>query len=83
MLTREIDMNPHGRRQARRLLYWTSSRCAGAKAMPLSPVVEELVERFALNQEAYRTGQYNEAQVRQEFINLTEDEIAIGEGERP
>jgi predicted type IV restriction endonuclease len=31
--------------------------------------VEQLVERFDRNLAAYRSGQYNEAQVRQEFIN--------------
>jgi predicted type IV restriction endonuclease len=29
----------------------------------------DLVERFERNLEAYRSGQYNEAQVRQEFLN--------------
>jgi predicted type IV restriction endonuclease len=29
----------------------------------------DLVERFERNLEAYRSGQYNEAQLRQEFLN--------------
>jgi hypothetical protein len=32
-------------------------------------IVAKLIERFEMNQAAYRAGQYNEAQVRQEFIN--------------
>jgi predicted type IV restriction endonuclease len=31
--------------------------------------IYELVERFDRNLDAYRSGKYNEAQVRQEFIN--------------
>ncbi|MEW6356492.1 MAG: N-6 DNA methylase [Planctomycetota bacterium] len=31
--------------------------------------IAQLVERFDRNREAYRSGQYNEAQLRQEFIN--------------
>ena len=37
--------------------------------MPIPPLIEQLVERFALNEKAYHSGKYNEAQVRQEFIN--------------
>ena len=31
--------------------------------------IHKLVERFDRNLDAYRSGKYNEAQVRQEFIN--------------
>ena len=37
--------------------------------MPFPDNVAELVERFERNREAYRSDQYNEAQLRQEFIN--------------
>jgi predicted type IV restriction endonuclease len=37
--------------------------------MPIPATVQELVERFDLNRAAYHSGRYNEAQVRQEFIN--------------
>jgi len=37
--------------------------------MPVPPVVEELIARFDRNRAAYHAGQYNGAQVRQEFIN--------------
>ena len=33
------------------------------------PTVHELIERFNRNRDAYRSGQYNEAQARQELIN--------------
>jgi len=33
------------------------------------PKIRELVERFSLNIEQYKSGKYNEAQVRQEFID--------------
>lgn len=33
------------------------------------PKIRELVERFSLNIEQYKSGRYNEAQVRQEFID--------------
>jgi len=33
------------------------------------PQIVELIERFRDNETAYRSGQYNETQVRQEFIN--------------
>jgi len=36
---------------------------------PVPQVVYELVERFERNREAYRSGQYNEEQVRREFID--------------
>jgi predicted type IV restriction endonuclease len=32
-------------------------------------IVRELVERFESHKEAYRSGQYNEAQLREEFLN--------------
>lgn len=31
--------------------------------------IHKLIERFDRNLDAYRSGKYNEAQVRQEFIN--------------
>jgi predicted type IV restriction endonuclease len=37
--------------------------------MPIPTTVIELVERFERNREAYRSGQYNETQVRHEFID--------------
>jgi len=37
--------------------------------MTAPAAVRELVERFDAQQETYRSGQYNEAQLRQEFIN--------------
>lgn len=37
--------------------------------MPAHHVILELVERFEANLAAYKSGKYNEAQVRQEFIN--------------
>ena len=41
--------------------------------------IKELVERFVRNREAYLSGGYNEAQVRQEFtqrqINATDKQI--------
>ena len=37
--------------------------------MPIPASVQTLIERFDLNRAAYHSGQYNEAQVRQEFIN--------------
>ncbi|MCC6125699.1 MAG: N-6 DNA methylase [Pirellulales bacterium] len=37
--------------------------------MPAPPVVIELVERFIAHKEGYRSGQYNEAQLREEFLN--------------
>ena len=37
--------------------------------MSLPAVISELIERFERNREAYRSGQYNETQVRLEFIN--------------
>ena len=51
-------------------------------------IVKRLVERFSDNIEAYRSGGYNEAQVRIEFIDrlvyelygLMEAEIKIVEG---
>ena len=37
--------------------------------MPVPPVVRELVQRFEDNRAAYRSGAYNETQVRREFID--------------
>lgn len=37
--------------------------------MPAPELVLELVERFRRNEAAYRSGQYNETQVRREFID--------------
>ena len=37
--------------------------------MPAPPIVQELVERFRLHKEEYKSGRYNEAQVRREFID--------------
>jgi hypothetical protein len=36
--------------------------------MPAPPKIADLVERFAEHAEAYKSGQYDEAQLRQEFI---------------
>ena len=37
--------------------------------MPVPLKIVELVKKFEEHQESYRSGAYNEAQVRQEFIN--------------
>ena len=37
--------------------------------MSVPPLVVDLVERFRRNEDAYRSGQYNETQVRREFID--------------
>ena len=37
--------------------------------MTSSAAVSELVERFDSHRDAYHSGQYNEAQLRQEFLN--------------
>jgi hypothetical protein len=37
--------------------------------MPSPPVIADLVDRFEQQGEAYKSGQYNEAQLRQEFID--------------
>lgn len=37
--------------------------------MSAPKIIHELIERFERNIESYKTGSYNEAQVRQEFIN--------------
>jgi len=37
--------------------------------MPAPQAVLDLIERFERNWEAYRTGRYNEAQMRAEFID--------------
>ncbi len=37
--------------------------------MPAPEIIHQLVAQFAENREAYRSGRYNEAQLRQEFLN--------------
>ncbi|MBA4374587.1 MAG: hypothetical protein C0401_00240 [Anaerolinea sp.] len=37
--------------------------------MPAPEIIHQLVARFAENREAYRSGKYNEAQLRQEFLD--------------
>jgi len=37
--------------------------------MTAPAAMRELVDRFAAHQETYRSGQYNEAQLREEFLN--------------
>src|SRR5260370_5452990 len=37
--------------------------------MPAPPVIADLVERFDQQSDAYKSGQYNEAQLRKEFID--------------
>ena len=37
--------------------------------MPIPVDVQQLIDQFDTNHQAYRAGQCNEAQVRQEFIN--------------
>jgi len=37
--------------------------------MPAPPLILELVERFDSHREAYRSGQYNETQLRREFLD--------------
>jgi hypothetical protein len=37
--------------------------------MPAPEIIHQLVAQFADNREAYRSGRYNEAQLRQEFLN--------------
>src|SRR5438046_6510137 len=37
--------------------------------MPAPPVIAELVERFEQQGDAYKSGQYNEAQLRKEFVD--------------
>jgi hypothetical protein len=39
------------------------------EAMPAPEIIHQLVTRFTENHEAYRSGKYNEAQLRQEFLN--------------
>jgi hypothetical protein len=41
---------------------------AGNK-LPTPPIIMDLVERFERNSEAYKSGNYNETQVRREFID--------------
>ena len=38
-------------------------------AMPVPEIIHQLVDQFSANREAYRSGRYNEAQLRQEFLN--------------
>ncbi len=37
--------------------------------MPAPAKIRELIQRFERNLDAYRSGQYNETQVRREFID--------------
>jgi predicted type IV restriction endonuclease len=37
--------------------------------MPAPPVIADLVERFDQHGDAYKSGQYSEAQLRQEFVD--------------
>jgi predicted type IV restriction endonuclease len=37
--------------------------------MPVPALVTELIQRFERNHDAYRSGQYNETQVRRAFID--------------
>src|SRR5881396_3507949 len=37
--------------------------------MPASPVIADLVERFEQQGDAYKSGRYNEAQLRKEFVD--------------
>ncbi|MBI5867976.1 MAG: Eco57I restriction-modification methylase domain-containing protein [candidate division Zixibacteria bacterium] len=37
--------------------------------MPVPPIILDLVERFAAHSDAYRSGQYNETQLRREFLD--------------
>ena len=39
------------------------------KAMPAPEIIHQLVQQFTDNRDAYRSGRYNEAQLRQEFLN--------------
>jgi type I restriction-modification system DNA methylase subunit/predicted type IV restriction endonuclease len=41
----------------------------GANGMPAPATIIELIERFIAHMGAYQSGQYNEAQLREEFIN--------------
>jgi hypothetical protein len=37
--------------------------------MPAPNIIRDLVQRFDYNKDAYRSHAYNEAQLRQEFLN--------------
>ena len=37
--------------------------------MSLPKVINDLVERFELHRDSYKSGQYNETQVRREFLD--------------
>lgn len=37
--------------------------------MPVPDIIRQLVERFEYNKDAFRSPAYNEAQLRQEFLN--------------
>src|SRR5437899_3577101 len=39
--------------------------------MPAPPVIADLVERFEQQGDAYKSGHYNEAQLRKEFVDPT------------
>ncbi len=43
--------------------------------MPVPPRITELTKRFAYNLDSYRKGQYNETQVRLEYINPLMEEL--------
>jgi hypothetical protein len=45
--------------------------------MGLPKEISELVERFERNREAYRSGQYNEMQLRQEFLDPDHEKTAF------
>lgn len=37
--------------------------------MPAPEIIQTLVDQFQYNRDAYHSGRYNEAQLRQEFLN--------------
>ena len=41
----------------------------GSLSMPAPDIIRQLVERFEDNRALYRSGNYNEARIRQEFLN--------------
>ncbi len=51
------------------MLFVTKPPLCGQRAMTPPDSVLELVERFEHNRQAYRSGHYNETQVRREFID--------------
>ena len=42
--------------------------------MPAPATIHQLVARFTENREAYRSGKYNEARLRQEFLDLLDSD---------